>query len=402
MRVEAYECADAGRYWAELEAELDARRTQQLRADADRAAKRAAEGPLAYLETSIKRTRGADSPADGSASALLGKQRARRARPFFGSRGGLSARHAESPLIPRHAGGDEDDPTPVTAAGQPTIEPDRASSAADGTNAASAPRPPAALSMEMQPLRVLSILAAAEVPSQNAATALKPHATPLSTAVAPEATALPSGVQVAPHPAATALPPGTMVEPKPTMALPPGTPPPEDATDSTTSTNSIPTVTAGHAASTTWATPAVQSDIDLVVGMVSSGVPGLHTAAPPSVSVVLYEALNDVDAQLDARVKCLNQLVRVRREMTTLVRLRAATAPERGGRLPVPLPEGAVYTLDGIAASLFAIRPWEAPSSEQERFEAISRKIHEEETEHVRCVHDMAQMMALDGGDAVA
>ena len=132
----------------------------------------------------------------------------------------------------------------------------------------------------------------------------------------------------------------------------------------------------GLAASTTSATAAIQSAIDPA----SSVEPALHTGARPSVSV---------DAQLDALVKYLNQLVRVRSEITALVRLRAATAQERAGRLPVLAPEGAAYTLAGIAASLFAIRPWEAPCSEQERFEAITRKIHEEEESgHVRHVRE--------------
>ena len=350
VRVEAYQCANADRYWAELDAELEPKRTQQLRADAERAAKRAAGGP----QPPAKRTRGAESPDEGSAaSGLLGKQRARRARPFFGARGGVSARHAKSPRpgpVPKDAGSDEDE---VTTAVQPTTEPDRAgprtlSSSSDVTSYASPPS--AALAKDMQPLRVLSILAAAELPSQNAVSAVKSHAAPLSTAFAPPpaATAAPPGTAVAPRPAATALPPETPVESPPTMALPPGTPPAEDTTDSTTSTISIPTVRAGQATSAPLlAEPAIQPDINPAVGVVTSGAPSLHTAAPPSVSVVLHEALNDVDAQLNARVKYLNQLVRVRREMTALVRLLAATSQERGGRLPVPVPEGAAYTLHG-------------------------------------------------------
>ena len=94
--------------------------------------------------------------------------------------------------------------------------------------------------------------------------------------------------------------------------------------------------------------------------------------------------------------------MRVRRELATLVRLGAASPEQRRNSVPVAVPVDAAYTLAGIATSLFAIRPWELPSSEQERFDATAGKIHTEEIEHVRHVLDMARKLvpALSTGAA--
>ena len=91
----------------------------------------------------------------------------------------------------------------------------------------------------------------------------------------------------------------------------------------------------------------------------------------------------ECDQKLTERVDRLNAVVRLRRDLVQSMR---SAAPALGDQhlqaLPAPVPARVVYTLANFAAGLFALKPWEGPTSEQERFDALAAAIDAEARVH--------------------
>ena len=89
------------------------------------------------------------------------------------------------------------------------------------------------------------------------------------------------------------------------------------------------------------------------------------------------------DQQLGVRVDRLNAIVRLRRDVVQLVRVHARDIPDSSvPELPTSVSARVVYTLTNFAAGLFALKPWEGPTSERERFDALLKAIEAEERVH--------------------
>jgi hypothetical protein len=335
VRIEAYACADAERFWTELGAELGPKRTQQVRALAERAAQRTS--PL-EPSTPTKRVRRAELTGEGSpALALRGEQRARRARPLLGPRG---AGRGRGDLVARgaHVAGQsstDEDGTMETNNGYGPVPAEEKA----GPDETLAPNGDLGMRLPSNPLDVLSFLAA------------RSYGPPQQLTASPAA---------------------------PSKAAAPTSQPPSAPPASTSTEPAVPRDMHVKGPQQTPMTGFGQTPISVATLPDNAKVP----TAEPAATLNLALDIAEPDARLAERVTYLNQLVRVRRELAVLVRLGAATQP--AADLPALVPEGAAYTLAGIAASLFAIRPWEVPSSAQERCEVIAKKIRDEEAEHVR------------------
>ena len=95
------------------------------------------------------------------------------------------------------------------------------------------------------------------------------------------------------------------------------------------------------------------------------------------------DARAECDQTLTARVDRLNASVRLRRDLVQSMRTAAPTFGNQHLQvLPAPVPARVVYTLANFAAGLFALKPWEGPTSEQERFDALAAAIDAEARVH--------------------